>query len=52
MKPLWVSDFLGSSAGRHDSLVVRDLDLDGRIEIWVNMGSNGLAMYEVLPSDG
>jgi hypothetical protein len=52
MKPLWISDFLGSSAGRHDSLVVRDLDRDGRIEIWVNMGSNGLAVYEVAPFGG
>ena len=51
MKPLWISEFLGSAAGRHDSLVVKDLDRDGRIEIWVNMGSNGLAMYEVAPSD-
>ena len=47
-KLLWVSVDLGSEVGRHDSLVVGDLDLDGRIEIWVNAGRIGHFMFEVV----
>jgi len=52
MKPWWVSDFLGLGAGEADSLLVRDFDRDGRMEIWVNMGEIGLAMFEVRRPDG
>ena len=52
MKPWWVSGFLGIGAGEADSLLVRDFDRDGRMEIWVNMGEIGLAMFEVRRPDG
>lgn len=52
MKPWWVSGFLGLGAGEADSLLVSDLDRDGRIEILVNAGETGLAMFEVRPPDG
>jgi len=44
---LWVSVDLGSGVGHHDSLVVGDLDLDGRVEIWVNAGWIGHMIFEV-----
>ncbi len=51
MEPLWVSDDLGSGVGQHDSLIVGDLDWDGRVEIWVNAGPIGHLMFEVTEID-
>jgi hypothetical protein len=52
MAPVWVSDDLGTEVGRYDSLVVDDLDLDGRQEIWVNAGPIGHFIFEVGPPAG
>jgi hypothetical protein len=51
MQPLWVSLDLGSDIGRDDSLIVGDLDGDGRVEIWVNAGPIGHLMFEVVETD-
>jgi len=48
MLPVWVSDDLGTRVGRNDSLVVGDFDDDGHLEIWVNAGSIGHVMFQVL----
>jgi len=51
LEPVWVSDELGTGVGQNDSLIVGDLDLDGRVEIWVNAGSIGHLMFEVTETD-
>jgi hypothetical protein len=44
---LWASGEIGSYVGQHDSIMTGDFDDDGNLEIMVNLGSMGLAMYEV-----
>jgi leucyl aminopeptidase len=40
------TDFLGESAGAHDSLLVADVDGDGRTEVMLNAGTGGLLVFE------
>jgi VCBS repeat protein len=49
----WSSERIGSEVGRFDSLILADLDGDGRTEIFVNRGPLGVRVYEVAgqPSD-
>ena len=47
LENLWVSHRLGEGVGRHDSLIVEDLDNDGSKEIWVNAGKVGQFVFEV-----
>lgn len=47
MLPVWVSDDIGDDVGRWDGVVVADLEGDGRMEIWVNAGEIGHAVFEV-----
>ncbi len=46
--PVWTSQPLSSTAGSRDSIMVADIDEDGRTEIVVNMAVNGLIVYEVV----
>jgi hypothetical protein len=51
-RTLWQSERLAgdsffSSVGVNDSLLVADIDLDGRPEIMVNTGRVGVDIYEV-----
>ncbi len=48
-KPLWISEQLNVAGipGRRDSLLVADVDKDGRIEIVVNTGHYGVIVFEV-----
>ena len=36
-----------TEAGRYDSLIVDDVDADGKMEIFVNLGALGIRIYEV-----
>jgi hypothetical protein len=44
---LWGSGVIGSSVGRNDSIMSGDFDVDGNLEIMVNLGATGAAIYEV-----
>jgi uncharacterized repeat protein (TIGR01451 family) len=49
---LWTSGrlrygFGQTEAGRYDSLIVDDVDADGKTEIFVNLGALGVRIYEV-----
>lgn len=51
---LWSSEYLGPDAGAHDSIFVDDIDLDGRTELYINLGPRGFRIYEVnvpIPGD-
>ena len=45
--PLWRSEPVGVGVGDDDSLVVGDIDQDGRLEILVNVGQVGLQVWEI-----
>jgi hypothetical protein len=42
----WSSDLLGTQVGAHDSLLVADLDADGRLEMVINVGTVGFRVFE------
>ena len=44
---VWVSDHLGAEVGRYDSLVVADIDWDGKLEIWVSGGAASNLVFEI-----
>ena len=44
---VWVSDHLGAEVGRYDSLVVADVDWDGKLEIWVSGGAASSLIFEI-----
>jgi hypothetical protein len=44
---LWNSGVIGSGVGALDSILVADVDEDGKVEIVVNVGPTGLAVFEV-----
>lgn len=46
-QPLWTSERFNTLAGGWDSLLVADIDEDGRSEIVVNIGLRGMRVYEV-----
>jgi uncharacterized repeat protein (TIGR01451 family) len=41
--------YAGDGVGADDSLLVADVDEDGRLEIVVNLGDTGLRVYEIRP---
>jgi hypothetical protein len=44
---LWRSEWLGDDVGANDSLLLADIDWDGRLELMVNTGRVGVDIYEV-----
>lgn len=44
---IWSSPFIADSAGAYDSVVVDDLDADGRQEVFMGDGAMGVRIYEI-----
>jgi outer membrane protein assembly factor BamB len=44
---VWSSEILGASVGTYGSLLVADVDRDGRLEVAVSNGSTGIDVFEV-----
>jgi hypothetical protein len=44
---LWQSEWIGAETGYNDSLLLADIDRDGRLELMVNTGHVGVDIYEV-----
>ncbi|MEM7351890.1 MAG: FG-GAP-like repeat-containing protein [Acidobacteriota bacterium] len=44
---LWSSGDIGTAVGNQDSLLVADVDADGNLEIFVNLGEVGVRLYAV-----
>ena len=47
---LWQSAWMGRDAGIHDSLLLADIDEDGRLELMINTGAVGVDIYEIAQS--
>ena len=44
---LWESGWIGSGTAEQDSLLIADIDWDGRLELMVNTGHVGVDIYDV-----